>query len=89
MALIATHARHRHRRPEMVPKTPGNRREHLISGRMPQGIVDILEHVEIKQQDRKMRPRTPGAFQRPLAVPEERLPARQPGQRIRLLSRLG
>ena len=56
--------------------------QQLVSGRMPEGVVDELEAVQVDEQQRDLLPLAPGALQRPRQVVLELQAVGQPGQRV-------
>ena len=64
--------------------------QELVAGVVAEGVVDVLEPVEIQEQQRRERPVALGARQRKLETVAEEEPVRQPGERVvrRLVSDL-
>jgi hypothetical protein len=54
--FIAALAAHRVGTAHAFHQPPGDRPEKLVARRMPQGIIDMLEAVQIQEQHRQLRP---------------------------------
>ena len=50
--LVTTQARHRIGLAHDVDEVRGDRLEQRVAGRMPQGVVDLLEAVEVQEMQR-------------------------------------
>ena len=86
--LVAAHAGHEIACPRGIEQQPCDMLQHGIAGTVPEGVVDLLEAIEIDVQDRKAS-LTPGFAPRQDAGEDliEIATVWKPGQRV--MERLG
>ena len=78
--LVAGHAGHEALRRHVPPEPIGRRDQQRVAGRLPDGVVDELEVVEVDQQHRHER--VAAVMQGGGEAVDERLTVGQPGERV-------
>ena len=80
--LVAAEPAHGVARSQLVLQPVGHVHQQAVAGRVPEGVVDDLEVVEVAEQDADAPPAAPAAGQGEVEAVEQQGAVGQPGERV-------